>query len=433
MNETLRQVIGNLRANRLRSFLTMFGILWGIVSIVILSAMGEGFRRGNDAVLREFGRNIVIIMSGRTSMQAGGERAGRPVNLTLGDARALARDSWFLKVVSPEIMRDGIRVKSRYNSASLTVHGVEPQYQEIRTLELEFGRPLNWQDERQHHRVALVGADACAQLFGGRYPLGEVLTLDGVPFTVVGKLRKKDQDSNYSGPDNSKIFLPFSVMQEYFSPAGSGAEPDRISTIIVTPKDPIVSEIVRNPPVGLGPMFARDDIVDREIRQILCRRHGFDVQDREAVFIWDTTLETAMFNRIISGMRRFFLAVGMVTLALGGLGVMNIMMVAVKERTIEIGIRKALGATTRNIERQFFLEGFLLTSLSGGAGMAVSLIICRAVNLLPLPERFSGMIVTWSTAVMAVAVLTLVGVVTSTYPARRAALLPPVEALRYER
>ncbi len=433
MFEAFRQSIENLRANKLRSLLTMFGILWGIVSIVLLSAAGEGFRRGNDTVLREFGKNIVIIRRGRTSMQAGGERAGRLITLTLDDARALARQSRLLKVVSPEIMRNGIRVKSRYNAGSIDVHGVEPQYQLIRTIELDYGRQFNWQDEEQRHKVAIVGADVAEQLFGDRNALGETIAIGGVPYEVIGKMRKKKQDSNYSGPDDTKIFVPFASMQQDLPAVGYGYRPGSLSAIIVTPKDEVVAEVIRDLPVGTEPMFARDGIIEFEIRGILARRHGFDPKDKDAVNIWNTTFSTAMFDRIISGMKNFFSAVGFITLALGGLGVMNIMLIAVKDRTVEIGVRKALGARVSDIQRQFFLEGFSLTSVSGGLGMALALGLCWLVNLLPLPDRFSGMIVTWETGLIALATLVLVGVVTSTYPARQAAALQPVEALRYER
>jgi putative ABC transport system permease protein len=165
---------------------------------------------------------------------------------------------------------------------------------------------------------------------------------------------------------------------------------------------------------------------------VLAPRHRFDPTDRNAIAMWDTTLQTLMFGRMIQKMKDFFGVVGMVTLALGGLGVMNIMLVAVQERTREIGVRKALGATTKQIQRQFFLEGFLLTMLSGTIGLAIALGLCAAVNQLPMPARFQGMTMTWQSGVGAIAALVLVGVATSTYPARRAALLPPVEALRYE-
>jgi putative ABC transport system permease protein len=172
--------------------------------------------------------------------------------------------------------------------------------------------------------------------------------------------------------------------------------------------------------------------LELEVRRIVGRRHGFSPDDRDAVGLWDTNLQSLMFARMVDTMKSFFTAVGLVTLALGGLGVMNIMLVAVRERTREIGVRKALGATTRQIQRQFFLEGFVLTLISGVLGFAIALGMCALVNLLPMPPRFQGMILTWQAGAGAVLSLAFIGVVTSTYPARRAALLPPVEALRFE-
>jgi putative ABC transport system permease protein len=430
MREAFVQSLQNLRANKLRSFLTMFGIVWGIVSIVVLSAVGEGFRRGNDKVLREFGKNIGIVWGGRTSMQAGGERAGRMIRLTVEDARTIQRESKLVAVLSPEIQRGGVQVKSRYNAASVMVHGIEPPYQDIRTIDLQFGRLFNWTDEAGARRVAIVGADMVKQLFGERYPVGETITLNGISYAVVGKIRKKDQDSNYSGPDNNKIFVPFAVMQRDFPIPGQ--DPGTLSQIIVTPYPAVVDELPAVLDARTGRIEDIDWPLEREIRGILARHKGFDPADKEAVTMWDTSLSTLMFSRIIAHLRDFFTAVGLVTLALGGIGVMNIMLIAVRERTREIGVRKALGATTGAIQRQFFLEGFFLTALSGAIGLAIGIGLCALVNFLPMPERFTGMDVTWQNAVMAIATLALVGVAASTYPARRASLLPPVEALRYE-
>src|SRR5215471_10211373 len=212
MGEAIRRSFENLRANKLRSFLTMFGILWGMVSIVVLSAMGEGFRRGNEKVLLELGRNIGIVWGGRTSLQAGGERAGRMITLTIDDVRAIAAESSLVAVVSPELQRGPIKAKSAYNSATVSVSGMEPPYQDIRTIELAYGRLFNWHDEERTARVVLLGNDICEQLFGKRDALGQTLMLNGLPFTVVGKLRKKDQDSNYSGPDNNKVFAPYATV-----------------------------------------------------------------------------------------------------------------------------------------------------------------------------------------------------------------------------
>ena len=429
MHEAITQVFQNLRANKLRSFLTMFGILWGVISVVILSATGEGFRRGNQHVLEELGRNIAIVWGGRTSMQVGGERAGRRILLTIDDVRALQRESSMIRVVSPEINR-GASVKSLYNAASLQIHGVEPQYQEIRTIDIEKGRGFRFSDEEQALRVAIIGADAAKQLFGGRNSLGQTIKLNGTPYVVIGQIRKKDQDSNYSGPDNDKVFVPFSAIVRDLPRPGVPA--GTLSQIIVSPQQKVVDRLPGVLDSRTGRIEDVDWPLEREIRRILGPLHRFDVEDRNAVSVWDTTLETLMFGRMIQTMKDFFRAVGFVTLALGGIGVMNIMLVAVRERTREIGVRKALGATTRHVQRQFFLEGFLLTMFSGAIGFAVALALCAGVNQLPLPSRFQGMVLTWQSGLWAVAILTLVGVITSTYPARRAAQLPPVEALRFE-
>ncbi|MEO7192638.1 MAG: ABC transporter permease [Vicinamibacterales bacterium] len=430
MREVFAQVFSNLRANKLRSFLTMFGILWGIISVVVLSATGEGFQRGNQHVLEEMGKNVGIIWGGRTSLQAGGERAGREIRLTLDDARALARESRLIAVVSPEIQRGGVNVKSSYNAAALMVHGIEPQYQAIRTIDIERGRMFRFTDEDHAERVAIVGADATAQLFGSRDSLGQTIQLNGVPYTIIGKIRKKDQDSNYSGPDNDKVFVPFAAMARDFPRVGVPA--GTVSQIIVSPQPSVIGELPRVLDSRTGRIEDIDWPVEREVRRILAPRHRFDPGDRNAIAMWDTTLQTLMFSRMIGAMKDFFTLVGLVTLGLGGIGVMNIMLVAVRERTKEIGLRKALGATSAQIQRQFFLEGFVLTIFSGGVGFAVAIALCAAVNTLPMPARFQGMTLTWGAGLGAVAALTMIGVVTSTYPARRAAGLPPVEALRYE-
>jgi putative ABC transport system permease protein len=430
MREAVIQSLENLRANKLRSFLTMFGILWGMISIVILSATGEGFRRGNDKVLLELGKNIGIVWGGRTSMQAGGERAGRRIFLTVDDARALGAESSMVEVVSPELERAPVSVKSAYNSASPRVTGIEPPYQDIRTIELEYGRHFSWNDEAQVARVAILGYDMADQLFGKRHILGELLMMNGMPYTVVGKIRKKEQNSSYSGPDNNKIFVPFATMMRDMP--RPDAEPGTVSDIIVAPRQVVVDALPRVLDARAG---RREDVewpLEQNVRTILARRHGFDPDDRQAIAMWDTSLESLMFGRMIAKMKEFFTIVGIVTLGLGGIGVMNIMLIAVKERTREIGVRKALGATTRVIERQFFLEGFFLTLASGGTGMLIAMGLCSLVNLAPMPERFSGMILSWQAGLFSFATLVAIGVATSTYPARRAAQLPPVEALRFE-
>ncbi len=305
MRESFVQALDNLRANKLRSFLTMFGIMWGIVSIVVLSALGEGFQRGNDAVLREFGRNMSIVWGSRTTLQAGGERAGRLVILTADDARAIKAQGRLVSMVSPEIQR-GTKVKSAYNEASVQVHGVEPPYMFMRTIEVDRGRQLTWSDEGNESQVAVIGWEMCQQLFGERDPIGEGVLVNGTPFQIVGRIRRKDQDSNYSGPDNNKIFVPFAVMSKYFprrdAPAGS------LDQMLVMPRQEVIDDLATVLTARSGRVEDIDWPLEREIREILARRKAFDPDDRDAINVWDTSLQTHVLRPDDLGDGRLLLA-----------------------------------------------------------------------------------------------------------------------------
>jgi putative ABC transport system permease protein len=428
----LPQVWDNLRANKMRSFLTMFGIMWGIISIVILSALGEGFQRGNETVMRELGRNILIIRNGRTSMQAGGERAGRPIRIDFEDVLALKRDSKLLEDVTPEIMKGNLRVKSSFNAATLQMSGIWPVYQKIRTIDVDNGRLIGDQDNDEVRRVVVIGYEAARQLFADRNPVDQQIQLNGIPYTIIGKIRKKDQDSNYTGADNERLFIPYETMKKDFPLTGGLDTPDTLSAIITAPYESIADKMVEDLAAQGKIDFFKGGPLEDEVRAIIGRRHNFDHQDQEALSIWNTALQSVMMHNIIKGMNEFFISVSIITLALGGIGVMNIMLVAVRERTKEIGVRKALGATHGNIQWQFFGEGFVLTFGSGSIGLGGGVVLSALINLLPMPARFAGMIITWQTAALAIGTLIVIGIAASVYPARRAAVLPPVEALRFE-
>ena len=432
MRELLAQIWTNLAAHKLRSFLTMFGIIWGVISIVLLSAVSTGFQQGNMHVLKELGKNIIIIRNGRTSLQAGGERAGKAVRLNLGDVLALKEKGRLLEHVTPELMRGGVSAKSVFNSSSTQMSGVWPVYQYIRTIEVDRGRLLNEQDNAEARRVVVIGYEMCKQLFAERDPVGQQLQLNGIPYTVIGRVRKKEQDSNYTGPDNNRLFMPYETMRKDFPQSGPLDTADSLACIIAAPYEHVAEELNRIIEREGKINFEKIGPVEQEVLSIIAPRHNFDPQDREALSMWNTALETVFFNKMISSMREFFIWVSIITLALGGIGVMNIMMISVKERTKEIGIRKALGATARNVQWQFFSEGLFLTLLSGTIGLGIGIGLCQLINLLPLPMRFSGMIITWQTAAFSIGVLSLIGIVAATYPARRAAELAPIEALRYE-
>jgi putative ABC transport system permease protein len=232
--------------------------------------------------------------------------------------------------------------------------------------------------------------------------------------------------------------MPWETMRKDFPLPGQLNSPDHLSTIIAAPHAAVTRQIreiidreTKRTATGFMGLNSRGP-VESEIRAILAPYHDFDPDDPEAISFWNTAIEAVMFDKMIEGMDTFFLAVSIVTLLLGGIGVMNIMLVAVRERTVEIGVRKAIGATARSVQWQFFAEGLLLTGLSGLIGLGIGAGLCSLVNLAPMPERFSGMVITWPTVAFSIGLLILIGVAASVYPARRASLMEPIDALRYE-
>jgi len=403
-----------LWAHKLRTFLTMFGIAWGIVSIVLMVAAGEGLRKGQEDQTRNLGKDIMIVFHGRTSLQAGGTRAGRAVRWVKGDVGVLQQDAPDCEYALPELEQDSIRVHSNYNNAALTVTGSYPPFAYIRSLDVAEGRFYDWDDLAQERRVAFLGSDAAKQLFPGRDAIGQNLYINEIPYVVIGVMLKKKQDSSYDGWDVNKIFIPFSAEMRDF-PNKPPATEDSFDQLLVTPRS-----------------VAAHEACKYEIRAALGRLHGFDPRDKEAAPIWDTVQEAKAFEQMTDGMKYFLGAVGVITLFLGGLGVMNVMMVAVRERTREIGVRKALGAPAHMILRQFFIEALIIAFLSGGIGMGVAYGLCSLVDLLPMPDFFAGLLPTWQSGLVACLLLGTIAVVAALYPARRAASVDPIEALRYE-
>ena len=415
----LRDLIGDvfrtLWAHKLRTFLTMFGIAWGIVSIVLMVAAGEGLRKGQEEQARNLGKDIMIVFHGRTSLQAGGTRAGRIVHWEDTDVQAVQSEGVDCQYAIPELEQDSVRTHSAYNNAAFLVTGSYPAFGDIRSLTVGSGRFYNWDDEREARRVAFLGTDAAKQLFpGGRNPIGENVYLNDIPYLVIGVMAKKKQDSSYDGWDVNKVFVPFSAMRRDFpdKPPGTAHTFDQL---LVTPKS-----------------VAQHEACKHEVRVALARMHGYDPTDKEACPIWDTVQEAQAFKTMTDGMKYFLGAVGLVTLFLGGIGVMNVMMVAVRERTREIGVRKAIGAPAHSILRQFFIEALVIAGVSGGVGLGIAYGLCALVNLLPMPDFFAGLVATWKTGAIASVLLGGIAVFSALIPARRAAAVDPIEALRFE-
>lgn len=407
-------VYRTLVAHKLRTALTMFGIIWGIVSIVLMVAAGEGLRVGQAKVASQFGKDIMIVFGGRTSLQAGGLRAGRRIRWEDSDADVLQREATSCRYALPELGRDEVRITSRYNNAALLVTGSLPPFGEIRSINIAQGRFYSWDDERHARRVVVLGTEAKKQLFGSRPAVGETIQVGDFPYIIIGVMKKKDQDSSYDGWDVNKLFVPYATMQRDF-PAKPPDTPHTLDRLLVVPKS-----------------FQDHEACKAETRKILGRLHHFDPDDKEAAGIWDTVEEAQAFQKMTNGMKYFLGAVGITTLLLGGLGVMNVMLVAVRERTREIGVRKAVGAASGSIILQFFAETMMIVFMSGAIGLAIAFGFCGLVDLLPMPPFFAGLIPTWSSGLLAAGLLGLIAVGSAVYPARRAASVDPIEALRWE-
>jgi putative ABC transport system permease protein len=412
--EILIQTLRNIWAHKLRSLLTMFGISWGIASIVFMIAIGNGFKLGYRNMLYSMGTDIVILWSGRTSKQAGGQRAGHNVRFTYDDVQAIQSECYLVKHATAELS-SSLPVRSRFNSGVFSTHGITPVYQQIRSMNLAGGRHLSDADLAESRAVCIIGDDVKKQLFAQREAIGAQVYIRDVPFQVIGELSRKDQNNSYNGFDGNKILVPYTAMAQHFPDPQPFIGPGHVDNLIFMP------------------VSAEDHTkAVRQVRQVLGRRHGFEPDDQGALWLWDTVQQAQMVSHIYDSMELFLSFMAFITLALGGIGVMNIMLVSVAERTREIGIKQAVGATPGRVLFEFFLESIALTIFSGLAGLIAALVICDGVSRLPLPTLFAGLPVTPATAGLAFATLVLVGVLSAIYPARRASLLTPVEALRYE-
>jgi putative ABC transport system permease protein len=345
----------------------------------------------------------------------GGRAAGREIRLTIDDARLIRDECYLVKHISPELRRE-IPEVSQFNSANRGVVGMWPSYQNFRSLLLSEGRLITEDDELEGRRVVILGDAARKQLFSGQPAVGASLSIKSVPYTVIGVLKEKKQNSNYNGPDNDYLYAPYSAVARDFPPP---QKPGVVRGYL----DNIVFEVAH--------AEEHEDAV-AQVRRVLGRVHHFDPLDKDALFIWDTMQGAKLVENIFNVITIFFGCVAIVTLCLGGIGVMNIMLVSVTERTREIGVRKALGATRRDILRQFFAESTILTVVSGGLGLSFGAGICFAMAVLPLPDFVPHPIVSPISVIASVLTLSVITFTAGMYPAQRAAEMAPVDSLRYE-
>ncbi|MGA2217436.1 MAG: ABC transporter permease [Terracidiphilus sp.] len=413
-SDTLGQVFRAILANKLRSFLTMFGIAWGVGSLLVLVGLGEGFRSGQHKQLSTFGNDVVMMWDGTIPALANQHTGMRPYQFTPGDEAAL-RALPQLRSVTGFLQRNDLYEVSAYANSSGQVMGVEPNYADVRFVPLAEGRFIDAQDLADRRRVVVLGAKSATILFPGRPMLGETITINDVSFTVVGRVDTISRGNNDS--DNQKVYIPLTIMLELFAMKGDNVATNALSSI-------------QYQPATKGDTTAAVPAVHR----VIAERHGFDPSLKDAFEEWDTIQEEHMIGAIFNAMDVFLGGVGIVTLALGAVGIINIMLVSVTERTREIGLLKAIGATKRSILAQFFWEGLLLTAVSGMIGIVVSaggMWLLQQVLTGKMPGFDPPRLVPWSAA-MALGCLVLCGVVAGLYPASKAAALDPIEALRRE-
>ena len=412
--DLLAEAWKSLRFHARRSILTMLGIAWGIATVVLLLAYGAGLESGVLVALKAFGTDVIYVFPGRTSQQAGGEKAGKRIQLQLEDAEAIQTTVPLIKAVSPEVSS---QYKIAYGSRSqdYEVSAVYPVFGRMRHIEMAEGRWLDEADLVEHSRVAVLGADVKQRLFSGRPAIGDSVRIGGISFEVIGILRKKVQDTDR--PDSQRIYIPFSTMSQL-------RDTQYLSMIAVESE------------------AGGDHIqVVHQIRTRLGERLGFRPTDRRAIFIWDVQEDLEEVGIITGSLKVLLGFIGALTLTIGGVGVMNIMLVSVMQRTREIGTQKSLGARQRHILTQFLAEALLITFAGGVLGMSFAFAITTLLGPLPLWSAILGeeareadlyLRIDWATLIASTTILTVVGLAAGLWPAIRAARLDPVEALRYE-
>ena len=410
--DLLQESYDAMRHNRRRTALTMLGMAWGIATVVMLLAYGDGFGRACANIFANFGTKLFIVVPGRSSMQAGGEKAGAQIRLTLDDVDLLTTNIPQITHITPDVNKDAT---VQYDSRSFTmnVSGEYPNTFLIRALTLAQGRFYNPEDELQRARVAVIGSETKEKLFSGRNALGEHIRLDGVSYEVVGVLGAKMQ----AGDDNINrvIYVPFTSMSDL--------------------KDThYLDSVWFN--------YETNDYerIEQSVRYILGMQHKFNPSDRRALFVFNLMQQVHQFEVITLGLKILLAFIGTLTLGIGGVGLMNIMLVSVTQRTREIGVEKALGARRRHIFLQFLAEALTITFIGGIFGIVLAYAVAFSVGRLTLYSSMAKhaeagdirLMINPVTLIVAVFILTLVGLVSGMVPAIRASRLDPIEALRYE-